>query len=145
MEKKLKKRTIGDFGEQYTEFYHKPKEAIKHLKKVKHGECIAALFRSDIGDIDIVWGEHNSKTNKGFGLTHIINKHAKEIKRLGFEVENFIPIIVQYGEFNLKKSDSDKKVFESNGFRFVVAIQRTSTGKKSWLLTAFDLLKKPKK
>lgn len=140
-----KKYKIGDFGEQYTEFRHKPKQAIKHLKKVKGGECIAALFRPEIGDIDIVWGEHNQKTNKGFGLKHIIEKHGKEIKRLGFEVEDFIPIIIQYGEFNLKKSDSNKKVFESKGFRFVVAIQKTLTGKKSWLLTAFDLLKKPKK
>jgi len=52
-----KKYKIGDFGEQYTEFRHKPKQAIKHLKKVKGGECIAALFRPEIGDIDIVWGE----------------------------------------------------------------------------------------
>lgn len=139
-----KKNVIGEFGEQFTQFKHKPKKAIMHLKRIKRGECIAALYRDDIGDIDIVWGENDPKTNKGYGLKHIIEKHGKEIKRLGFNVEDFIPIIVQYGSFNQKKSDSHKKVFESNGFRFVVAIQKNNKGVKSWLLTAFDLLKKPK-
>lgn len=128
----------------YRQFKHKPKEAIKWLKKVKRGECPAALYRSDIGDIDIIWGENNPKTNKGYGLKHIIEKHGKDIKELGFEVEDFIPIVVQFGEFNLKKSDAHKKVFESKTFRFVVAIQTNVGGVKKWLLTAFDLRKKPK-
>ena len=121
MEKKLKKYTIGEFGEQYTEFRHKPKEAIKYLKKVKRGECVAALYRKDIGDIDIVWGE-NDKNNKGFGLKHIIEKHGKEIKRLGFEVEDFIPIVVQFGNINIKESVSNKMVFENKSFRFIIKI-----------------------
>ena len=60
------------------------------------------------------------------------------------QIEDFIPIIVQYGNFNLKKSDSQKKVFESKGFRFVVAIQKDNGSTKNWLLTAFDLTQKPK-
>lgn len=135
---------IGEFGEQFTQFRHKPKEAIKHLKRVKHGECIAALYRSEIGDINIVWGENDSKTNKGYGLKHIIEKHREEIKRLGFEVEDFIPIVVQFGEFNVKKSDSKKVVFESKYFRFVVQTS-WNFNKKNFLLTAFDLRKKPTK
>ncbi len=129
--------------EQFTQFRHKPKAAIKYLKKVKRGECVAALYREGFGDIDIVWGENDPKTNKGYGLKHIIEKHGNEIKRLGFEVEDFIPIVVQFGNFNIKKSEAHKKVFESNGFRFIVAIQQLENGKKKWLLSAFDLLKKP--
>lgn len=140
MAKKLKKRTIGDFGEQYTEFYHKPKEAIKYLKKVKRGECVAALYRKDIGDIDIVWGE-NDKNNKGFGLKHIIEKHGKDIKRLGFEVEDFIPIVVQFGNINIKESTSNKIVFENQSFRFIIKTHWNGK-KKNFLLTSFDLLKK---
>ena len=45
---------------------------------------------------------------------------------------------------NLKKSDSQKMVFESRGFRFVVAIQKDNGNTKNWLLTAFDLTQKPK-
>lgn len=138
-------QAIGDFGPIYTQFEGKPKEAIKHLKKTQKGECPKALHRDDIGFIDIVWGEVTDPVkHKGYGLSHIIDKHEAEIKRLGFELEDFIPIVVQFGNFNLKKSDSQKMVFESNGFRFVVAIQNKRGKEKNWLLTAFDLTKKPK-
>ena len=124
---------VGEFGEQFTQFRYKPKEAIKHLKRVKHGECISALYRNEIGDIDIVWGENDPKTNKGYGLKHIIEKHGAEIKRLGFEVEDFIPIVVQFGEFSVKKSDTKKVVFESEFFRFVVQTS-WNCKKKNFLL-----------
>lgn len=137
-----KSNIIAAFGEQFTQFKHKPKEAIKYLKKVKCGECIAALYRSDIGDIDIVWGENEPKTNKGFGLKHIIEKHGKEIKQLGFEVEDFIPIVIQFGELSLSET-KEEFILESKSFRIV--IERTYKGKsKKWILTAFDLRKKPK-
>ncbi len=32
----------GDFGTIYEQFEGKPKEAIKHLLKVKQGECVKA-------------------------------------------------------------------------------------------------------
>ena len=136
----------GKFGPIYRQFEKKPKEAIKFLRKMKDGECIAALHRNDIGDIDIVWGKvTDSVKHKGFGLAHIIDKHELEINRLGFNIEDFIPIVVQFGDFNLKKSDSNKKVFESKGFRFVIALQKEPQGKtKKWLLTAFDIIKRPK-
>ena len=136
----MKKVQTGEFGNIYPQFKDKPKEAIKHLIKVQTGECPRALYRADIGYIDVIWGENNPKTNKGFGLKHIIEKHGAEIKQLGFNVEDFIPIIVQFADFNKKKSDTDKKVFDSKYFRFVIAI---SSNKKQWLLTAFDLRKKP--
>ena len=138
----MAKEEIGKFGRVYRQFYHNPKAAIKWLKKVKSGECIAALHRDDIGDIDIVWGKVTDPVkHTGLGLSHIIDKHGKTIKQLGFEVEDFIPIVVQFGNFDKKRSDSNKKVFASKGFRFVVAIQSDT---KQWLLTAFDITKKPK-
>lgn len=78
-------------------------------------------------------------------MAHIIDKHELEINKLGFNVEDFVPIVVQFGNFNLKKSDSQKKVFESETFRFVVALENEQNGKiKKWLLSAFDILKRPK-
>ena len=141
----MEKKTIekGPFGPIYSNYKNKPKEAIKHLLKVKKGECPAALFRNDIGYIDIVWGENDPKTNKGYGLKHIVEKHGKSIKQLGFNIEDFIPIVIQYGEFNIKKSEKCKKVYESNTFRFVIAIDDFLT--KKWLLTAFDIKIAPKK
>ncbi len=91
------------------------------------------MYREDIGYIDIVWGE-NDKNNKGFGLKHIVEKHGKEIEQLGFKVEDFIPIIVQYGE--LKKSQKEEKILlEGNMFRVVLYVDT----KKKFVLSAFDL------
>ena len=137
---------IGKFGPIYRQFAGKPREAIKFLREKEDGECIAALHRDDIGDIDIVWGKvTDSAKHKGYGLVHIIDKHELEINRLGFNLEDFVPIVVQFGNFNLKKSDDQKKVFESKGFRFVIALETEPNGKtKKWLLTAFDIIKRPK-
>ena len=80
---------------------------------------------------------------KPFSLSHIIDKHEKEIKHLGFEIEDFIPIVVQYGELEEKKSDDKKIILESHMFR--VIIQKQWNGKKkTFLLSTFDLRKKPK-
>lgn len=131
---------IGIFGKIYRQFYNNPKGAIKHLKKVKQGECINALYRKDIGYIDIVWGENDVKTNKGFGLKHIIEKHGKELKQLGFEVEDFIPIIIQTGSI-IKAREATKIILESNMFRVVIMKEWKGKSKK-FILTAFDLRKK---
>ena len=134
----------GAFGPIFTQFKGKPKEAIIFLRQQRKGECIASLYRDDIGDIDIVWGEVTDPIkHRGFGLSHIIDKHEKEIKQLGFEVEDFVPIVVQFGELKEKKSDDKKITLESEMFR--VIIQKKWNGKdKTFLLSAFDLRKKPR-
>ena len=146
MKNVIKTIEIGKFGPIYRQFVRKPKEAIKYLRKMQNGECTEALYRDDIGFIDIVWGEVTDPIkHKGYGLVHIIDKHEQGINRLGFKIEDFIPIVVQFGDFNLKKSDNQKKVFESKGFRFVIALQKEPQGQtKKWLLTAFDIIKRPK-
>jgi hypothetical protein len=138
MEKTVLK--IGEFGAIYTQFKNKPKEAILHLIKIKQGECKDALFREDIGFISIVWGENHPETHKGFGLKHIIEKHEKDIVSAGFNIADFIPLVVRLGNFNLERSEAGKRVYDSESFRCVVACN----GKEQWLLTAFVILKKPK-
>ena len=132
----------GIFGPIYNQFCGQPKLAIRHLLKVQDGECPRALFREDIGYIDIVWGKNDPKTNKGFGLKHIVEKHGENINELGFEVEDFIPIVVQYGNLSVKKSDEKKLILESETFRIVIQT-RWDNREKIFLLTAFDLRKKP--
>lgn len=125
---------------KYLQFKNKPKEAIKHLIKEKKGDCISALYREDIGYIDIPYGE-NDKNNKGFGLKHIIEKHGKEITQLGFKVEDFIPIIVQYGNFK-QSNDADKIQLIGNMFKIIISKKAYLDGKKEnkiFVLSAFDL------
>ncbi len=64
------------------------------------------------------------------------------IKELGFEVEDFIPIVVQFGNLSVKKSDDKKLILESETFRIVIQT-RWDNQEKIFLLTAFDLRKKP--
>lgn len=141
-EKRSELGETGEFGEIYTQFYHNPKKAIAFLRKKKSGECKAAFYREGVGDIDLVWGKvTDSVKHKGFGLSHIIDKHEASIKELGFSIEDFISIIIQYADF--KSSDSGEEIlFESNYFRIVV--EKTYKGRsKHWILTAFDIRKKP--
>lgn len=136
----ISKIKYGDFGTVYDQFYHDGKNAIKHLIQVQEGECIESLYRPDIGDIDIVWGENNEK-NKGFGLKHIIEKHGHEIEQLGFKVEDFIPIIVQYG-IQKKNNDTNRIILESKMFRVIISKIAYRNGKKfgkTFILSAFDL------
>ena len=81
----------GMFGPIYTQFKGKPKEAIKFLRQQKQGERPASLHRDDIGDIDIVWGEVTDPVkHKGFGLSHIIDKHEAELNHSGLQVQRFL-------------------------------------------------------
>lgn len=135
----------GPFGQVYRQFAggRKAKEAIRFLKKTKGGEAASALYHPDIGLIDLVWGENDPETNKGFGLKHIIEKHGKEIKELGFEVESFVPIVLMNGNISGAK-EPDKVLIEGKMFRAVIMTEWRGK-KKTMLLTAFDLRKKPLK
>ncbi len=127
----------GDFGTIYPQFKGKPKQAIQHLKKVKQGECPKALYRDDIGYVDIVWGENDPKTNKGYGLKHIIEKHGKEIKQLGFEVEDFIVFGFMFGK--VKQTERLQRIIlEGERYKLII-ITKWNKKDKKLLLTAFDL------
>ncbi|MBN2727824.1 MAG: hypothetical protein JXR53_01225 [Bacteroidales bacterium] len=136
----MKKGLSGDFGPVYTQFEKQPKKAIQYLVKKQEGEAVKALYREDIGFIDIVWGENDPKTNKGFGLKHIIEKHGADIKAFGFEIEDFIPIIITTGSLIAAKEPT-KIILESNVFRAVI-LKEWKGKKKQFILTAFNLIKK---
>ncbi len=87
----MAKKEVGEFGTIYTQFKNRPKEAIKHLKKVKEGECVNAFYREDIGYVDLVWGEigtarNNYKDKKfilsAFDLRPISKKNPKRAKEI---------------------------------------------------------------
>ncbi|MDR0437238.1 MAG: hypothetical protein LBH22_02925 [Bacteroidales bacterium] len=141
MKKKLK---VGEFGAIYTQFKNKPKEAILFLKKKKDGECVKALYRKDFGYVDIVWGENDPKTNRGYGLKHIIEKHGKEFHSVGSSVEEFIPLAFQLGSIRELKEER-KIIIENPLYRVVILTAWKKRLNKNLLLTAYIVIKKPKK
>ena len=62
----------GVFGNIYNQFKGKVKEAFDFLMKHKGGDLLGVFHRKDVGDIDLVWGDH------GGGLAHIIRRHIIE-------------------------------------------------------------------
>lgn len=139
-----KEKQKGCFYPIYTQFEGRPKDAIRFLMKKKCGQCSKVFYRNDIGYIDIVWGEvTNPIKQNGFGLCHIIHKHKKEINKLGYEVEDFIPIVIEYGE--LKPSlKANTLILESKQFRIIIK-RSTESENNQWILSAFDLRNTRKK
>ena len=126
---------------KYKQFKSKPKEAIKHLLKVKKGDCLNAFYRDDIGFIDLVWGS-NDINNKGFGLKHIYEKHGKEIEQLGFKIEDFLPIIIQFGQLKITSNNKDKIILQGQMFKIIISKIAYNNNKKTekvFVLSAFDL------
>lgn len=134
------KNTIGIFGTEYRQFRGKAKEAIKHLLKVKEGECVDAFYRDDIGYVSLVWGKAGTKEKAykdGYGLAHIVKVHAKELKQLGFEIEDFIPLVFQFGK--IRENLRDFKIYlEGEEFCLVVKTKWDGVDKR-FIMTAFDL------
>lgn len=140
----IKNNNKEEFGTIYTQFENKPVQAIKFLIKKKDGECTKVFYRKEIGYIDIVWGKVTDPINhKGFGLAHIIDKHETDIKKLGFDIANFIATVVQFGNLSLSKS-KEEYLLESDTFRVVIE-SKYKGNKKNWILTAFNLQQKKAK
>lgn len=131
---------FNELNPTYTRFKDRPKDAILFLMKKKKGQCINAFYRKGIGYIDLIWGEVTDPVrHKGYGLSHIIEKHGKQIESMGYRIEDFIPIILEHGNLSKTKS-GDEYILQSSEFRIV--IERLYKGKsKNWILTAFNLKK----
>ena len=112
----------GVFGNIYTQFKGKAKEAIDFLMKKKDGEAIGALHHKDIGDISIVWG--NAKA----GLQKIAQKHPEVLDNLQ-EIFDTLEVI----------SRTDNRIkLESDTHFAVVSREFFGTPRSEWLLTAYE-------
>ncbi|MCO5254220.1 MAG: hypothetical protein M9892_07655 [Bacteroidetes bacterium] len=129
---------------EYKQFKNKPKEAILHLMKVKKGRCSDALYREDIGFVDIIWGYNNPKTNIGFGLKHIIEKHGKEIAEIGFKVEDFIPFVFSVLPKAKKQVNPKSKLAYENKLYKIIISNGYKGNNKKWVLTSYDRIKRKK-
>lgn len=127
------------FGENYSEYTGKPKEALDFLINKKNGQVRNAWERDDIGDIDIVYGK------KAFGLKHIIGKHVgitEDEKELTSTVDKL-----------LREGKLIKDYVDENGFRkrilslgkhalvitqTIVVDDEDNLKEKRWIVTSYD-------
>ena len=107
----------GVFGNIYNQFNGKVKEAFDFLMKHKGGDLLGVFHRKDVGDIDLVWGNH------GGGLAHIIRRHIIEqndFKNVD-EIQKVIEDVIRNGL--IVRENKDKINIEYNGYR--VSIKKT--------------------
>lgn len=135
------------FGENYSEYTGKPKEALDFLINKKNGQVRNAWERDDIGDIDIVYGK------KAFGLKHIIGKHVgitEDGKEKDFKDEKELTSTV---DKLLREGKLIKDYVDENGFRkrilslgkhalvitqTIVVDDEDNLKEKRWIVTSYD-------
>lgn len=135
------------FGENYSEYTGKPKEALDFLINKKNGQVRNAWERDDIGDIDIVYGK------KAFGLKHIIGKHVgitEDGKEKDFKDEKELTSTV---DKLLREGKLIKDYVDENGFRkrilslgkhalvitqTIVVDDEDNLKEKRWIVTFYD-------
>ena len=123
-------------GEEHTGV--KGQDAINKLLETKSGHVKGAFTRSDLGDIDLVWGSKKEK----FGLEHIIAEREAQ----GIEPKRFLSdlaTVIEKGYLPLnangKPIPNDKGRYEiSLGDKVAVVAPELRDNKIMLLLTAFD-------
>lgn len=128
--------SIKEFGQNYTDYYHKGIEALEKVLQEKKGQVVGAFTRADIGDIDVVWG------NEQVGLQKIITKHSHEFGIFGEGQQGIvggISEIVTNGNvtnengvytITYEKDDKTFRVGLSKGWK--------GQGENQWIITAYE-------
>jgi len=114
---------------------YKGKDALRKIMKEKRGVCRDA-YEVDGMSVDIIWGKvTNSQLHKGFGLSHIIDKHELEIKAKGFDIIDIIDLCLNNGLFNSEKSDTKRRRYDYGKSSAVLALDIKNDS--VWLLTGY--------
>ncbi|UTC51009.1 hypothetical protein [Treponema sp. OMZ 855] len=128
--------SIKEFGQNYTDYYHKGIEAIEKVLQEKKGQVVGAFTRADIGDIDVVWG------NEKIGLQKIIAKHLNDFEPFGAGEQG---VVYGIGEIvdkgTLKENNGVNTItYEKDGRSFRVGLTKGWNGKgeNQWIITAYE-------
>ena len=128
--------SIKEFGQNYTDYYHKGIEALEKVLQEKKGQVVGAFTRSDIGDIDVVWG------NEKVGLQKIIAKHLNDFEPFGAGEQGVIHGIGEIvNKGTLKETNGVNTItYEKDGRSFRVGLTRgwDGKGKNQWIITAYE-------
>lgn len=128
--------SIKEFGQNYTDYYHKGIEALEKVLQEKKGQVVGAFTRADIGDIDVVWG------NEKIGLQKIIEKHLNDFEPFGSGEQG---VIYGIGEIvnkgTLKENNGVNTItYEKDGRSFRVGLTKgwNGQGENQWIITAYE-------
>lgn len=100
---------------------------VERLRGLETGEAPKALRHDAIGEIDVIWGEYDPVTQKGFGLSKIVGKHPEALDDL--------PEILAKSEVY---SQSENRIWFRHGQRRTVISLKYMQDDKLWLLTSYD-------
>lgn len=115
------------FGTIHKQYSRKGQKAVDFLINAKEGEVPKAIYNSEIGWIDIVWGIEGTKKSDGYGLSKIKKYHPSVIK-------NLADIIKQ-----LKITERSSNRFKLENEKYFAAVSRVwFESEKTWLLTIFE-------
>jgi len=100
------------------------------------GDVYGAMARSDVGTIDIVWGDDKH------GIQHIITRRDDD-KDLGLSDIGGKGMARKVAEVAIRgkavsSPDSDRIVIEDKKFRVVLDKRTHDTGAKNWILSGFE-------
>ena len=128
--------SIKEFGQNYTDYYHKGIEALEKVLQEKKGQVVGAFTRADIGDIDVVWG------NEKVGLQKIIAKHSHEFGIFGEGQKGIISGISEIvTNGNLTNENGVYTItYEKDDKTFRVGLSKgwKGQGENQWIITAYE-------
>ncbi len=123
-----------EYGEAFTQFKGKPKQAIEHLIKVRRGYVPGAFHRSDIGDIDLVWG------NRNYGLRHIELRRNKTSQDFDKLMED-LPDIIENGKMIKDKWDENMRAIIDETKKVLIKLtwddEKIENKKRNWVFTGY--------
>ena len=128
--------SIKEFGQNYTDYYHKGIEALEKVLQEKKGQVVGAFTRADIGDIDVVWG------NEKVGLQKILAKHSHEFGIFGEGQKGIISGISEIvTNGNLTNENGVYTItYEKDNKTFRVGLSKgwKGQGENQWIITAYE-------
>jgi hypothetical protein len=120
-------------GKEHTDV--KGQDAINKLLEEQNGHVKGAFERSDIGKIDLIWG------NDELGLQHIIKRREDQ----GIDAKTFLSDLSEVIEKGYMKFNDETGNFEIWHNRKMAVVAPSFKNKKmTFLLTAFKRRKAPK-
>lgn len=120
---------VGPFGPILRQFRGDAQGAIQALTAMQTGEAVAALNHSEVGDIDLVWGEPGTGKKDGFGLSKLVKFHPEVLG----DLQGFLSTLKK----DPRRSGENRIRLVSEGGEAAVSLDWKGD-RKVWLLTAYE-------